>query len=708
MRYWLLLLMCCLLLGPLCSTAQVTLRGTITDEQNGEALPGANVRLQTDWRSGTASDAEGAFSLSTAAGRGDTVIISFIGYLPERHYWDQQSDLELQVQLVPKGGQLAEVVVAAPRLVAAEFSVSQIKKLAIYKNPAAKADPLLAVNSLPAATTTDESASVSLRGSSPAETGIFLDGVPIYDAVKFAQLNGLGTFSIFNTSIIEDLHVFPGNPPLEYGNTTAGLIALETEDQVPEGPSRELALTLANVSAAASLPAGAQGGIRFFANVQDGALFRQLNKASLPDLERFALLDGGVQYVRQMADRLKLKVFHYQISEAYRFAYRAPSHSGRFIQDTRRHFTVASLRRSLPQGMLDLQAGFSRGRRELTDEHLLDFSLLSTDYYLGINHLWEQGMLSIKSGLSIDHREQETEGRFPVLAFAGRRDHPAIQLAETQSRSSAEAFVYAKRELGSQWLLGLVYRKNLPIGVVPSYHSGQLSLRRELAHKQVLRLGAGQYHHYVLPGNGQTNAGLIRSRQLSLDYSGEHKALSWQASLFAKESRLPDSQQQLTGAELFVAYQAGTKLSGSLALTSMFAQLEGTEQAQKSPYDLPVFAKLQGNYAFLPGWDLSLVAVLRSGLWDAPISEARFVPEFDVWEPLGTGAFDRLPGYQKVDLNLSYRWTKKEQVWIAFMNVNNLLNQANTRQFSYAADYSSREHELFSLRSVYFGIICRW
>jgi len=42
----------------------------------------------------------------------------------------------------------------------------------IYLNPSSKADPLLAVNSLPSATTLDESANISFRGRSPAETGI--------------------------------------------------------------------------------------------------------------------------------------------------------------------------------------------------------------------------------------------------------------------------------------------------------------------------------------------------------------------------------------------------------------------------------------------------------------------------------------------------------------------------------------------------------
>jgi hypothetical protein len=53
------------------------------------------------------------------------------------------------------------VTVRAPKITYGELASTKINQLDVYLNPAAKADPLLAVNSLPAATNPDETANVS-------------------------------------------------------------------------------------------------------------------------------------------------------------------------------------------------------------------------------------------------------------------------------------------------------------------------------------------------------------------------------------------------------------------------------------------------------------------------------------------------------------------------------------------------------------------
>ncbi|MFO0265762.1 MAG: carboxypeptidase-like regulatory domain-containing protein, partial [Cyclobacteriaceae bacterium] len=170
-------------------------RGTITDAETRERLPGANIRLQADWRTGTSTDSLGHFIIKAQAG--DTLVASFIGYKESAFII---RECEIVILLEPYAQLTGEVVVKAERLIAEEFRTMKADKLDIYTNPTAKADPLLAVNTMPAATTLDESANISLRGSTAQETGIFLNNVPIYDGIRYGQLNGIGTFSIFNTA----------------------------------------------------------------------------------------------------------------------------------------------------------------------------------------------------------------------------------------------------------------------------------------------------------------------------------------------------------------------------------------------------------------------------------------------------------------------------------------------------------------------------
>lgn len=51
-----------------------------------------------------------------------------------------------------------------------------------------------------------------------------LNGVSIYKPVIASQLNNQGFFSLFNPEIINRQYVYASNPPLIYGNTSAGLV----------------------------------------------------------------------------------------------------------------------------------------------------------------------------------------------------------------------------------------------------------------------------------------------------------------------------------------------------------------------------------------------------------------------------------------------------------------------------------------------------
>ena len=92
-----------------------------------------------------------------------------------------------------------------------------------YTNPLAAGDALKAITILPSSTNTDETANPALRGSSADRTRIMFNGVPIYSPVRNSQLNGLGNFSLFNTEMIHNMYVYASNPPLTFGNTSAGL-----------------------------------------------------------------------------------------------------------------------------------------------------------------------------------------------------------------------------------------------------------------------------------------------------------------------------------------------------------------------------------------------------------------------------------------------------------------------------------------------------
>src|SRR5690606_7597340 len=150
-----------------CTSAQQcsVVQGVIKDAKTDEHLPGAHIKL-LNGNIGAGSDSLGNFSLNALPG--DTLSVSYIGYENTMVVIEACS---ITISLVPASQNIQEVVVKANRIISEEFSIKKVSKLDIYTNPSAKADPILAVNAMPSATTTDESANISLRGGSPAETG---------------------------------------------------------------------------------------------------------------------------------------------------------------------------------------------------------------------------------------------------------------------------------------------------------------------------------------------------------------------------------------------------------------------------------------------------------------------------------------------------------------------------------------------------------
>ena len=684
----------------------VSISGRVLDANTQEPLPGANVYALSDWRNGSSTDNQGAFLLTIAAN--DSLVVTFVGYQEQLVPADPTNPV-LVVKMVAFAPDMETVTVRASSLAAEEFSIKKIEQLEIYTNPNAKADPLLAVNSLPAATTLDESANISLRGSSPAQTGIFLNDVPVYDAVRFAQLNGIGTFSIFNASIIQALQVFPSNPPLEFGNTSAGLISLQTVERLPERASGSLALSPANLGAYATLPTGKKAGLSLFSNYQPSGLLRAINSRALEDLKRFQTLDFGAHYVHALGERSTLKVFNYAVSEQYRFASRHPSGKGTFRQRKQRNFMVVNFRTQYEHATLALNGGFSASQMRFAVGNL-DVELRNRDIYLSANYARRWETWTLKTGLTYDARRATSYGQVPVFDYAIAPQHPAHSYRATQTARVPEVYAYGKYLLSNRWTLGGGVRKNLPLADQKSYVSYQFNANYALTAHHRLTLSAGRYHQYVLPPDGRTD-NFYRSDQLSLDYAYEKKGKTLSAALFGKDTRHGDQQEQVYGAEVAADVRWSSKLRTQVSYTYLNATVQDEAGAYASPYDLNYFVRGSASYQFAPQWTLSAIFLHRQGTYYSPVTGRSWDNDLQVYAPQYASADQslRLPDYNTVDINLARVWPLSEELsMVAFGSVNNLLNQRNVRTVNYNRDYSTEFYELFSQRTVYFGVVVQW
>ncbi|MEM6844819.1 MAG: carboxypeptidase-like regulatory domain-containing protein [Bacteroidota bacterium] len=682
----------------------VTVQGQVVDATTQELLVGTNVYPLSNWQQGTSTDDEGLFSLE--ATEGDTLMVTFIGYKPQLVPVTKK---DLLVELKSNIQNMEEVTVEASSLVAEEFSIKKIEQLEIYTNPNAKADPLLAVNSLPAATTLDESASISLRGSSPAQTGIFLNDVPIYDAVRFAQLNGIGTFSIFNTALIKQLQVFPSNPPLEFGNTSAGLISLQTVEQIPERASVSATISPASVGVYTNLPTGSASAVSLFSNYQPSGILQAMNSRALQDLKYFHTLDFGAHYFHQLSEKTNLKVFNYAVSEGYRFASRHPSGDDTFRMQKWRNFTVANLRTQYEHSLLTFNSGFSVSDMGLAVGNL-DIDMQNQDLYFSANytHFWDNWTL--KTGFTYDDRQAHVSGRSPVFNYARTPHHPVDSFDSQVQVRVPEGYVYGKYQPRQRWTFGIGLRKNVPINDQPDYLSYQFNTHYQLAKHQTLTFSAGRYHQQVIPQE-ESAPSFYRSDQLSMDYQYQRKGKILSLAVFYKDSRADEVQQETYGAEAAADIRWSPKLRTQISYTYLNATVKEGETTVSSPYDLNYFVRGSFTYQLSAQWSLSSIFIHRQGTFYQPVIDRSWNDNLEVYVPTYASASQalRLPDYNVVDLSISRVWPLSEKLSaIAFGNINNVLNHRNVRTINYNQDYSQSFNELFAQRTFYAGVVLRW
>ncbi len=697
-----------LVIGASWSLAQTNIRveGTILSGDDLTPIPGANIFLLSDWSKGTVSVADGRFVLDLPKDHStDTLVFSFVSFSEFKAPIILNQDTVLTVKLQPLTILMEELIVEGRRLIAEEFTIKEINQLDIYVNPNAKADALLAVNSMPFSTTTDESANVSLRGSGPAETGIFFDDVPIYDAIRFSQLNGIGTFSIFNTAIIKGLNVYPGNPPLEYGNTTSGLISIASDDRIPESNSNSLSINLVNVGFMTSQRLSERSGLKLFSNLQSGDALRFLNKSALENLRKFHTVDAGVHFVQQFKGGIEWKIFNYFNDEGYDFFQRDPAYHGIFNQSKTRNFTVSNLRKTFERSAISINSGFSISDTRFNYGNI-NASIDNQDIYFAANYHFSGEKLSVKSGVSLDQRRLDFSGVFPTIFYAIRPSDDTEEFKSKVTLNVVEAFGYLKYELNDQFILGGGVRKNLPEDGQTNYLSAQGNLRFAPDSKNGFNLSIGKYHRHILPQGDEMEGTFFESDQVSLDYGFKNSRIEFNTSVFGKRTFRGNSLIRTNGIEIFTAIKWNNKLKSQLSYTLLNGEVEEDESRYPSPFDLAYF--IRGNIEFeMPG-DLMFNStfIYRQGTHFQPLNMASFNPELGLYEPtfLSKNQMKRLPDYLLVDLNMSRIWTINDTMGlVTFVGINNLLDRKNIRGINYNMDYSQPFDELFSQRTFFFG-----
>lgn len=688
-----------LLLSPYLLPAQIT--GKVLDFMTDEPLIGANISLQTNKAKGTQTELDGSFILN--CNLGDTLIISYIGYKIKK----TAARPDRVIRLRPDAGLIQEVVVKADKLTAREFATEQLKKLDIYLNPNSRADALPAIDALPASTNTEETANISLRGSSLVETGVFLNNVPLDDVVRFDQTNGVGQFSIFNTAMIESVNVFPSNPPVEFGNAASGVVALYTDERIPE-KRFSLSVSPVGLSGLGSRKITKKTGITAFANWNTHHGLQLFNPNAFNDLNSFGTLDAGIYGIHNFSRNTSLKVFNFTLSEGYNYRFRQPSFTDDYEQSKFRNLSIANLVHKAKKLRLEWNQSFNYSKADYGVGNLA-IDNQSVNWFQAVQALYFTAKMSVKGGLSAKGSRAQTQGQFPVFFYAFAPEHPSENFTGDNRLFLPEAFVYTKFNLSPNWTLGGGLRALGKTDISPTVLTAQTALNYRSESGHSFTLAGGKYAKVITPNNENSTPGLLESTQVSLDYQWKKEGWTLQTAVYAKQNKTPDFDNPIAGAEVFLAYQK-KNITAGLSMAHVNSILENDESSFPSRFDLSYYLRAYVKYD-IPDWfTLAVIYKQRQGAYFTPIVGAVRDENLGIYAPLYAkpNEGERLPDYRLLDMRFSKIIPVSFGSLITYLNFNNILDVKNIRGYLHNSDYTDQTQEYFNPRVIFFGAVLQW
>ncbi|MEM7552231.1 MAG: TonB-dependent receptor [Bacteroidota bacterium] len=204
-----------------------TLSGKVVEKASGEVLPFATVVIEGTVI-GTTTNVDGFFSLFDIESNEVTLVVSYVGYqtITLDVVLNGSKDL-LIIELEPITSQLEEVLVVANanKILNASSGVStttiSTKQLELLPS-IGETDIFRSLQLLPGVSGTNENSSgLFVRGGTPDQNLVLLDGITIYKVDHF-----FGFFSAFNANAIKDVQLHKGAFPAQFGGRTSSVVEL--------------------------------------------------------------------------------------------------------------------------------------------------------------------------------------------------------------------------------------------------------------------------------------------------------------------------------------------------------------------------------------------------------------------------------------------------------------------------------------------------
>lgn len=241
----------------LLDSTRALLSGFVRDSVTGETLIGATVRVRAI-KKGAVTNKSGYYALQLPAPGTHLLEASAVGYQPSFITVNSRSGETRQISftLTPSSIQGGEITVERdrdeqrrdPQVSRVTLQPAQIAQLP----KAGEADLFRTLQLLPGVQTSSEiSSGLYIRGGSPDQNLILLDGGVLYNPSHF-----FGFFSTFNSDAIKDVELIKGGYPAEYGGRLSAVLSVTNKDGDRQNTHGKFSIGLISSRATIETPLG--------------------------------------------------------------------------------------------------------------------------------------------------------------------------------------------------------------------------------------------------------------------------------------------------------------------------------------------------------------------------------------------------------------------------------------------------------------------
>lgn len=724
---------------PQAGQGEANFIGLIRERGNRKLLPGVLVtvfRGQGEAQQGfeATTDENGRFVFYGLPPGDWKLLAESEGYFPIRTTEQVKEGERLEAVYYLERGAYSEYdVEVRDTRVKKEVTRRTLTRAEILSVPGTLGDPIRVVSNLPGVARTASGVLV-IRGSSPRDSGIFVDGVRLPLVYHFGALR-----SVIPGETVEQVDFYPGNFGLRYGRITGGVVDVKMRELHPDQFHGSLDISLLDTSVFLQAP------------ITDTLSVAIAGRRSYIDY----IIEAAVPSDADVGVVSAPRYYDYQLMLSWR---PSSSHTVRatFIGSDD---TMELLFNNPADQSLELQAtGFSadtsfyRGWVEYNytpgerfrNKLLVAFGPDHVNFQLGdmfsfdvelmtyqlreLAELQVNKMLKLGAGLDVLARRYNLKVLAPDFNREGEGDTitDISDTTYTESNGIQNTMIAPFIETEIKLLDG---RLNLQPGLRLDYVGineswtldPRIVVRYKLSDQWTVKGGVARVmqrprEEDVDENFGNPDIDVARATQYSLgaEYS-PLEYLNFDVALFYKDltdmvvssDRMVerdgetvalnvdnDGRGRVYGLELFLEHKFHNNIRGWLSYTlSRSERKDGPDEDWRLfDWDQTHILTLVASYSLPHNWEVGIRWRYVSGSPSTPYSGSVYNADSDSYQPIqGETNSERLPAFHQLDLRIDKRWIWDMWTLNAYLSLLNAYNRRNPEGWSYDFDYSHRE-----------------